>query len=260
MQEWDVETALFNYCADTGPNDFDHLGADDKRQLIVKLRKDVDTVISKTDVLLGVALEEEQERYFIDVCLILKSHLPISSMRERLLVLGVYHGEGAPDEAAIEGEDEEEEQASSGKRRRDHDEWNDDCDDGRRMLDREYEDFEHDEDNRFFHGGARRYEVHSDEDFKHDGIEVLDVLSVRGGDANSGANAASVRSVAPGRGTAPGRGRGRGGRQGSAQTPRGAGEAFEERMFSLAERTLNIIERQQLAEERHYRRGGRGDR
>jgi hypothetical protein len=29
-------------------------------------------------------------------------------------------------------------------------------------------------------------------------------------------------------------------------------------MFSLAERTLNIIERQQLAEERHYRMGGGG--
>jgi hypothetical protein len=29
-------------------------------------------------------------------------------------------------------------------------------------------------------------------------------------------------------------------------------------MFSLAERTLDIIERQQLAEERHYRMGGRG--
>ena len=115
MQEWDVETALFNYCADTGPNDFDHLGADDKRQLIVKLRKDIDTVISKTDILLGIALEEEEERYFIDVCLVLKSHLLISSMRERLLVLGalgerragVYRGEGAPDEAAIEGYDSE---------------------------------------------------------------------------------------------------------------------------------------------------------
>jgi hypothetical protein len=41
--QWDVETALFNYCADTGPLDLDHLEADYKRELIVKLRHDADT-------------------------------------------------------------------------------------------------------------------------------------------------------------------------------------------------------------------------
>jgi hypothetical protein len=65
VQEWDVETALFNYCADTTPNDINHLGADEKRELIVKLRKDVDTVILKTDSLLNVAVEEAEQRYLL---------------------------------------------------------------------------------------------------------------------------------------------------------------------------------------------------
>jgi hypothetical protein len=65
VQQWDVETALFNYCADKGPLDLDHLEANDKRELIVKLRHDVDTVILKTELLLNDARHEAEERYLL---------------------------------------------------------------------------------------------------------------------------------------------------------------------------------------------------
>jgi hypothetical protein len=62
VQQWDMDTALFNYCPATAARDLDHLDDDDKRQLLVKLREDADTVISKTEGLLNAALHEAAEK------------------------------------------------------------------------------------------------------------------------------------------------------------------------------------------------------
>lgn len=84
-QDSDMETALFNYSPDTAPPDLNHLDDHEKRLLIVKLRKDADTVITKTEMMLKVALEESEERYIEIDCPILRQYLLISSNRYRMM-------------------------------------------------------------------------------------------------------------------------------------------------------------------------------
>ena len=58
----DMETALHRYSAFPAPSNLEHLSIENKKDLLVKLRKDIDEVIRKTDLLTAHDTENADRR------------------------------------------------------------------------------------------------------------------------------------------------------------------------------------------------------
>ena len=62
--DWDEETALHRYSPNPAPaGELDHLSLEDRGILLDQLRRDADTIIQKTDLLLARNTEEADQRY-----------------------------------------------------------------------------------------------------------------------------------------------------------------------------------------------------